>query len=94
MVERYEVHWFLCHLFVATRLNSKMGIPDQLAYTLGNSVLEALVHMLSVMRFAILISNCHRWHGIDFISHHERGEHVRRSICFFFRLHSHRILGH
>ena len=46
----------LCDLFVVTRLNLKMGIPDQLAYTLGNSVLEAMVHMLSVMPFAILIS--------------------------------------
>ena len=46
----------LCDLFVVTRLNLKMGIPDQLAYTLGNSVLEAMVFMLSVMPFAILIS--------------------------------------
>ena len=46
----------LCDLFVVTRTNLKVGIPDQLAYALGNSVLEAMVYMLSVMPFAILIS--------------------------------------
>jgi hypothetical protein len=43
-------------LFVVSRTNLKIGIPDQLAYALGNSVLEAMVFMLSVMPFAILIS--------------------------------------
>lgn len=46
----------LCDLFVVSRTNLKIGIPDQLAYALGNSVLEAMVFMLSVMPFAILIS--------------------------------------
>ena len=49
-------YWFFVRLVCRHAVESEDGHPGQLAYTLGNSVLEALVHMLSVMPFAILIS--------------------------------------
>ena len=46
----------ICDLLVVSRINLKWGIPDQVAYAVGNSCLEAMVFMLSVMPFAILIA--------------------------------------
>ena len=46
----------LVDLLVVTQKNKDLGIPDEIAYVVGNSCLEAMMYALAVMPFAVLIA--------------------------------------